>query len=74
MDGLPESANWPVGLRGNVIRLIERFFILLDSKDSAAGTQLLQEVFSKYGVFHASNGTFRGKGANLMTEAYFSGS
>lgn len=62
MSSSTSSSLWPKGQKDEVVRLIDRYFSLVDSKDPTAGQRLADEVFAKNGKWYASLGYFEGRG------------
>jgi hypothetical protein len=56
------SIVWPKRQKDEVIRLIDLYLSLVDSKEPTAGPRLANEVFAKNGKWYASLGLFEGRG------------
>lgn len=62
MSSTKGTIIWPREIRQDVRDLIELYFALVDSKDSTAGVQLADEVFTTDGKWFAAAGCFEGHG------------
>ncbi|KAK5047413.1 hypothetical protein LTR84_006509 [Exophiala bonariae] len=60
MTSTTNSSIWPKGQDDEVVRLINLYFNLVDSKEGNAGQRLADEVFAKKGKWYASLGFFEG--------------
>ncbi|KEF59157.1 uncharacterized protein A1O9_04001 [Exophiala aquamarina CBS 119918] len=61
MSSTTTSSAWPKGQNDEVVRLINLYFNLVDSKEAGAGPRLADEVFAKHGKWYASLGFFEGR-------------
>ena len=72
MSSTTTSSVWPKAQKEEVVRLIDLYFNLVDSKEPTAGPRLADEVFAKSGKWFASLGFFEGRGRFKQTQGYSS--
>jgi hypothetical protein len=70
MSSTTSSSVWPKAQKDEVVRLIDLYFSLVDSKEPTAGPRLADEVFARNGKWFASLGFFEGRGRFNQTYGY----
>lgn len=70
MSSATTLSIWPKGQDDEVLKLINLYFNLVDSKEANAGQRLAEEVFAKKGKWYASLGFFEGHGKCNQMQIY----